>query len=103
MNIIGSVTVNMDDATDLLLAVLVRRLRELKWGAGEVSMIADKAIDMMASRIEDIQMAAAKDAALIAAGGAPQKSLQSVVLATFAMAGYEMAEDLNKTRIAGLN
>lgn len=97
------IKIDADEMTDLLCAVLVRRLRELKWPSDEASRAADKALKMVFDRIEDIQVLAAQDMGRIAAGGGSEEMMQTIARAVFAMEGIKIADELNRSRIAGLN
>lgn len=97
------IKIDAEEMTDLLCAVLVRRLRELKWPADEASRTADKALKMVFDRMETIQVQAAQDMGLIAAGGGSEGMMQTIARAVFAMEGIKIADELNKSRIAGMN
>jgi|LakMenEpi03Aug12_release.lakeMendotaPanAssembly.Ray.scaffolds.fasta_scaffold2071639_2 hypothetical protein len=97
------IRIDAEEMTDLLCATLVCRLRELKWPAGEAAMAADKALKMVYSRMEDIQVQAAQDMGRIAAGGGNEAMMQNMARAVFAVEGIKIADELNKSRLAGLN
>lgn len=97
------IKIDSEEMLDLLCAVLVRRLRELKWPAAEASRAADKALKIVFDRLEDIQVAAAQDMGLIAAGGGNEQTMTIIARAVFAMEGIKIADELNVARIASMN
>lgn len=99
-------SVDLNEAYDLMAAVVVRHLGDdFKWTPSQIEAIADKALDAIMKKMEneDILQVVAKNAAMMHAGGASDKSIKTMANASFAIIAVKIAEGLHRSRVAELN
>jgi hypothetical protein len=102
---IKALSINLNESQDLMCAIIVRRLRDLRWPADEVSRIADKAIDIIDEKVKDESVLSrlAHDAAMMHASGASKGMVQQMANALYAVIAVKIADDLNRSRVAECN
>jgi hypothetical protein len=102
---IKALSINLNETADLMCAIVVRRLRELRWSASDVSGIANKAIDIIdiKTKDENILSSLAHDAAVMHANGASKAMVQQMANALYAVIAVKIADDLNRSRVAECN
>jgi hypothetical protein len=102
---IKALSIDLNVSQDLMCAIVVRRLRELRWTPKEIESSAEKAIVRIERVIknEDVLSELAKDAALMHAGGAGDKMVQQMANALFAVRAVTVADDMHKSRVAEFN
>lgn len=100
-----TVAINLSDMQSLVCAVIVRRLRDMKWTPDDIERVADKAIDIINKAVNDEDSLAdvAKDAANMTAGGTSDENVQTMVRAAFAIIGVKIADNLHRSRNAEWN
>ncbi len=102
---IKALLIDLSVSQDLMCAIVVRRLRELRWTPKEIESASEKAIDRIARVIsdEDALAGLAKDAATMHATGAEGKNIQQMANALFAVRAVTVADDMHKSRVAEFN
>lgn len=98
-------SISLNEAHDLMCAIVVRFLRDNDWSAGEVEAAAPRTVSRLAQVCEndDFLAALAKDAAVMKMGGASDEQVRVMANAGFAIRAVRIAEDLNRGRIASMN
>lgn len=105
MKNIKSLAINLNQAQDLMCAVIVRRLRDLKWSPGDVSRVSEKAIDIIDKKVSDESTLSrlAEEAAVMHANGSSKEMVQQMANALYAVIAVKIADDLHRARVAESN
>jgi hypothetical protein len=98
-----ALAINIEQCRDLMIACTMARLESVGWSEGEAQRVCDKAIDMMVDRVPGTLERMAKVCGSAASDGAPARVLNMLASALFAIGGVEIADALNKSRIASMN
>lgn len=96
-------SVDIEECRDLMLSCAMARLEALGWKQDEARRVCDKAINMMIARVPDKLGRMTEICGSAARSGAPGKVVNMLAKTVFAIGGVEIADDLNKSRIASMN
>ena len=95
--------VNVTRGESLLMATLLKRLRQKKWQAAEAEAAADKMVKKICQIMPSLCMEIATDCGMAYGNGAKDEMLRSISDATFALAGVRIADELHETKMAEFN
>jgi hypothetical protein len=87
----------------VMMAALVRRLKDRGWSKENAERIANKAIEKATKRATPMMAALSEELSAAYAAGASEMTLRLLVTAAYAVAGVDVADDLTRTSIAERN
>jgi hypothetical protein len=98
-----ALAINIEQCRDLMVSCTMARLESIGWSEDEARHVCDKAIDMMVKRAPSTLERMAQVCGSAASDGAPGRVLNMLASALFAVGGVEIADELNKSRLASMN
>ena len=96
-------SIDLEECRDLMMACMMTRMQSLGWTEREARSAADAAIAKMTERAPRTMERVAQVCGAAAAGGEKPHVMTMLARAEFALSGFEIADELNKSRIAGMN
>ena len=93
------VRLDENELTSLLIMASVKRLLSLGHAAETGLALGDRVNEIVKQRIDQIREKCAKDLYLLHGNGAPQDSMQISAMATFAVAGVEIADQVHREAV----
>lgn len=87
----------------VMMASLVRRLRDRGWSKENAERIAGKAIEKCKKRAIPMLRSLADELGSACEAGADEKTLSLLVTSAYAVVGVDVADDLTRTSIAERN
>jgi len=96
---------DLEDAHDIMCAIIVRSLRDAKWPVEEVQNMTGELVSMIADRLnnEDFLTCVAQDAAVMKSHGASDKQTTVMANAAFATLAVRLADSVIAKRVAQMN
>lgn len=89
-----------DELTSLLIMSSVKRLLSLGHSAdGGGNALGDRVNDLITEKIDGIRERCARDLYLLRGNGAPDESLRLSAMATFALAGVEIGDQVHREAV----
>jgi hypothetical protein len=87
----------------VMMATLVRRLKDRGWSKENAERIASKAIEKAKKRAIPMMAALSDELGAAYENGADENTLRVLVTSAYAVAGVDVADDLTRTSIAERN
>jgi hypothetical protein len=97
------VSIDIEECRDLLMTCLMARMQRLGWTEGEAKQACDKACKKAAQVLPKCLERMALVCSNAACDGAGADTLRLLAMSEFAMGGVDIADDMNKSRIAARN
>ncbi len=96
-------SIDLEACRDLMVACIMARMQSLGWTESEARLAADEAIEKMVQRAPACLERVSLVCGHAASSGADQRVVDNLARAEFALGGVQIADDLNKSRLAGMN
>ena len=95
--------INMNECRDLMHACMMSRMASLGWTEREAKQACNKAIDKVIAKVPARLERVAEICGRAVQDSAPQEVLTMLARAEFAVGGIEIADEMNKSRLASMN
>jgi hypothetical protein len=95
--------VDMEECRDLMLACMMTRMQTLGWSECDARLACDKAIEKCCDSLPKVLARVARICGNAVTAAAPETVVRMLARAEFAVGGIEIADELNTSRIAGMN
>lgn len=95
--------IDHDEMLGVMMASLVRRLRDRGWAKENAERIAGKAVAKAKRAAYPLMVELQAELASAFTEGATEKTLRLLCTSAFALAGVDVADDLTRTSIAERN
>lgn len=101
----GAFAIDLEDAHDIMCAIIVRSLRDAKWPVEEVQNMTSQLVSTITDRLSDesFLFAVAQDAATMKAHGASDSQTTVMANAAFAILAVRIADSVIAKRVAQMN
>lgn len=97
------ITIDEAEMAGVMMASMVRRLRDRGWTKENAERISGKAMAKVRKKIGPTRNELIPELELAFEAGADEKSLKLLITSAFALAGVDIADDLTRTSIAERN
>ncbi len=96
---------DLEEAHDIMCAIVVRALRDAKWPVEEVQNMTSQLVSTISEKVgdENFLFAVAKDAAIMKSHGASDKQTEVMANAAFAILAVRIADSVIAKRVAQMN
>lgn len=97
---IDVIRLDEDELTSLLVMSAVKRLLSRGHSAETGHALGDRVNDLVKERIDSVREKCAHDLFLLRGNGAPDDSLRLSAMATFALSGVEIADQVHREAVS---